>query len=139
MFTEYYSIMSSGAPFGSIHMKLLFTTLVFVVIFFRYRISASKWKKILPVLYVLAIIGTFIIDFTTNREYRTLKKILIDKEHQAIEGLLDEHIVSDSSIILEGDRYYFISSSDDQTLIPSGSSVRLFYFGDKILGLWVKK
>lgn len=139
MFIEYYSIMSSGAPFGSIHMKLLFTTLVFVVLFFRNRQKTSLIKRVIPVLYVISIIFTFIIDFSVNKEYRSLKRVLIDKEHKAIEAVVDEHNISESSLLIDGELYYFIAKSDDQKEIPSGSFVRLFYYGDKILGLWVQK
>lgn len=152
MYTEYFNIITNGAPNGSLFLPIAIIFLVYGLLFFRFKKLQSKMIKILPFIIIISIIASIYSNSVTNKEYKILKNVLINKEHSVVEGVVKDFIPMDEfnpeSFSVNGIVFSYRNdekSGSFNTLASNGSpiknglDVRLFYYENSILGLWVKE
>lgn len=152
MYIEYFNIMTSGAPGGSLALTISFTLIVTGLIFLRFRHSWPRMVKILPILALISLIGVTVKKSVSSSEYNRLRKVVINKKHIVTEGIVENFIPQDDfnpeSFSVNGKIF---SYSDDKTNsafnevssqggpIKNGIDVRIFYQENDIIGLWIKE
>lgn len=154
MYKEYFNIMSASGPAAPLVISISFFIIIFTMVFLRYRHKLIKYYKTLAVLVLVGVLGIIVLNLYKNREFSDLKKVVIKKEHSIVEGVVSNFQEAGSNgLIPESFNVNGIEFSyyNDNTLvgfhdvstfggpIKNGLNVRIFYYKDVILGLWIKE
>lgn len=154
MYIEYFNIMNSDAPGTSLFVSISFLIIVSLLIFIKIRVSNPKLSKILPLFTFIGIIALIISSFFTGVDYRSLKKIVIKNKHLTVEGIvedfnpLNETELLPESFNVNGVEFSYFDDKGSSAFhesslsggpIKEGLPVRIFYYDNKILGLWIKE
>lgn len=146
--------MNSDAPGTSLLLSISFLLLVAVLFYLKVRHLWKKMLMIIPVFTIIGVIGLSVSGYYTGKEYRELKKVILNNEHSVIEGPVADFISqSDTGLIPESFTvdgvsfsYYdnksssaFHESSINGGPLKDGLKVRIFYYEKKIIGLWIKE
>ncbi len=150
MYREYFNILTNGEDISSLFTSIALLIIVGVAFYFRMRIKYTKMANLTP---FILIFGIFLIVMQYNiktKEYRALKKKLLEKKHSFVEGEVTNLLIgsqfSPESFTVSGVEFSYY---DDKSPgfhqyivnggpIKEGLDVRIFYYENKILGLWIK-
>lgn len=154
MFIEQYNLLNIGSSASTYFLGSMFLLVIgFISYVFRKRV-VRKFFKILPYFSFLTAVIFMFLFFQKSFEYNKYKKIILNKEHKVVEGIISklepmEPGVKDyEEINIEGLTFRY---SDFQSTLGfknttymngplyEGAEVRIFYYENIILALWIKE
>ncbi len=152
MYIEYFNIITSGAPGGSLFLSISFSLIVCGLVYLRFRKTWIKMVKILPFFVIISLVGITVNKSITSKEYKRFRKVLMNKEHSVVQGIVKDYIPMDEfnpeSFSVNGVDFFYRddksnSAFNDVALnggpIKEGLNVRIFYYENSIIGLWIKE
>lgn len=154
MYIEYFNIMNNEAPGSPIFISISFLLIVVILIFIKIRKSSPKLVKLLPVFTIIGIISMSVTSINKGTEYRSLKKIVMNNEHLTVEGIVEDFTPLNATKLLpesfkvNGVEFSYFDENSSSAFhesalsggpIKNGLPVRIFYYENKILGLWLNE
>lgn len=152
MYIEYFNIITNGAPGGSLFLTISFTLIISGLIYLRFRKTWVKMVKILPFFVLISLVGVIVNKSITSKDYKSLKKILINKEHSVVEGKVEDFISMDEfnpeSFSVNGVDFFYRDDKTNSAFnevalyggpMKEGLEVRIFYYENSIIGLWIRE
>lgn len=154
MYIEYYNLLNSGNTATTYLLGFIFLIVVGNLSYIFREKVVRKIFKILPYFSLIASIIFIVIFVTKNNEYNKYKKVILNKQHSVIEGVvskltpMEPGVREYEEIEIEGLTFRY---SDYQNSIGfknsaymngplyEGANVRMFYYEGTILGLWIKE
>lgn len=154
MYIEYYNLLNIGSSASTYFLGSLFLLIIGLIsYFFRNRV-VRKFFKILPYFsFITSIIFLFLF-FTKSSEYNKYKKVILNREHKVVEGIVSELLPMEPGV-----REYEEITVNEMTFrysdfqnrlgfknttymngpLYKGAQIRIFYYKDVILALWIKE
>lgn len=154
MFIEFYNLLNVGSD-AAVYLISSIICLPLSILLFIYR-KKIKFKELKPTPYMLFIISVLFIPLyiTKSTEYRYYRNIILDKKHIVLEGTIEDFKPYESGVreyeefTLNGKTFRYSDFENrvgfrnmafmDGPLYP-GATIRVFYYDDTILGLWIKE
>lgn len=154
MYVEYFNIISSGPASDNFSVMLSISLILAVMIYFRFRKSGLFFVKIIPFVFVITLVVFIVVKYQSGSEYREFRDILINKKHQTVEGVVQNFIPMDEnrgiseSFTVNGISFSYHDYNNSSAFNESrgnggpvyeGVEVRILYYHDYILGLWIRE
>ena len=159
--TEYFNVLKNGhRVFESVEVALIMMAIGIALIILLVKKGAPKGSPVLVFLYLWTggvILWTTMVFIFTYSEYSACKRVMENKTYEEVEGFVENFHSSD--IYIQKSRYvaesfsvngvHFEYASNIETTgfnqtksnggpIDEGKYVRIRYYEDLILQLWVK-
>ncbi|QEN05907.1 hypothetical protein EW093_14800 [Thiospirochaeta perfilievii] len=144
--------MTESAPGGSIFLTISFLLIVIGFVYLKIRKTSPRLVKIIPILAFISIFGSIFNKYNTSKDYRYLRDILINKKHSVVEGRVENFKEMDDfnpeSFSVDGVDFFYRDDRSNSAFnniaanggpIKEGLEVRIFYYENRIIGLWIKE
>ncbi len=154
MYIEYFNILKESTSWDLFIALVIVLISIALYLFVRLRKSALLLVKVIPFLTLVGIVGLINLSYNSNKGYKVLKEALINKDHSSIEGIVTDFSPLDLStskpetFIVDGIKFSYADNiktfgfNKSSTLggpIREGQEVRIFYYKEIIIGLWIKE
>lgn len=150
MYSEYYNLITNGSPGGPLFLWIVYTIIFAILIYLPQR-HKPRVRRVYPFIVAAVLIIVISGKYLVSKDYYALKKTLINKEHSVTEGVIEDFTTAEDSLsvtfTVNGINFTFDDLKDkgpdifslNRDPFNSGASVRIFYFKDKIIGIWIKE
>lgn len=154
MYIEYFNLLSSGdASFVYLLGGIFLLVISFISFKLRFRIKRI-FLKVLPYMSIILAVIFLVIFVNKSKEYKKYKNILIKGQHKVLEGVVEElntiepGVRDYETLIVNGVTFKYSDFKDNIGFKNSvymggplylGAEVRIFYYNNVILALWIKE
>lgn len=154
MFIEYYNLLNEGSDASVYLLSCIILIPSSILLFFKRK--SIKFKELKPAPYILFIGGMLLLPIyiLKSNDYRYYRNAVLGKQHTVAEGSIEnfkefnpgesdfEEFTLDGRTFKYNDyenRVGFRNSRNMGGPLYPEAYIRIFYYEDRILALWIKE
>jgi len=152
MYIEYFNIMNNSSPGTPIFISISMVVLLALLLYLKTYKKFVLISRLLPLFAIIGSISLTLLHIKSGTEYRELQNVILENRHLVIEGLVENFTpggtsgLTPESFTVNGTEFSYFEDSSTSAFhktrgaggpINEGLRVRIFYYQNSILGLWI--